>query len=189
MDNLFLHACCGPCATVSVPAWRAEGLEPRLWFWNPNLQPAVEHERRRASLERYADAEEVALSCETPEPVAAEWRAWAASLSATPPEARCATCLGLRLGDAAATAAAVGAKRFSTTMSVSPYQRHDLILTAGTAASAEHGVEFVYLDLRSRFRDSYAESRRLGLYRQPYCGCAASKWEAWAERRARRAAG
>jgi len=189
MDDLFLHACCGPCATVSVPVWRSEGVEPRLWFWNPNLQPAVERERRRVSLARYAVAEAVAVVGEKDAAPRVEWRAWAASLSATPPEARCATCLRLRLGDTAAAAAAVGAARFSTTLSVSPYQRHDLIRAAGAAASAEHGVEFVYLDLRSRFRDSYAESRRLGLYRQPYCGCAASKWEAWAERHARRAVG
>ena len=113
------------------------------------------------------------------------WRAWAASLVTTPPEARCAECLRLRLDATAAAAAAAGARRFSTTLSVSPYQRHDLIRAGGEAAAAAHGVEFVYLDVRSRFRDSYAESRRLGLYRQSYCGCAASKWEAWAERRGR----
>jgi predicted adenine nucleotide alpha hydrolase (AANH) superfamily ATPase len=187
MDDLFLHVCCGPCATVSVPAWRAQGVEPRLWFWNPNLQPAVEHERRQASLVRYAQAEEVAVATVPATAPGTEWRAWAAALAATPPEARCAECLRLRLSDSAAAAVAAGARCFSTSLSVSPYQRHDLIRATGEAASAEHGVEFVYLDLRRDFRRSYAESRRLGLYRQPYCGCAASKWEAWAQRRARRA--
>jgi len=80
----------------------------------------------------------------------------------------------------------LGFSRFSTTLTVSPYQRHDLIVAAGEAAAEVHGVDFVYLDARARFRESYAESRRLELYRQPYCGCAASKWEAWHERRARR---
>lgn len=188
MDDLFLHACCGPCATVSVPAWRSEGVEPRLWFWNPNLQPTVEHARRRAGLERYAAAEDVMVVEGQEAAPQAEWRAWAASLSATPPEARCTTCLRLRLAAAAAAAAAAGAARFSTTLSVSPYQRHDLICAAGEAAADEQGVDFVYLDLRARFRESYAESRRLGLYRQKYCGCAASKWEAWHDRRDRRSA-
>ncbi|HQG03514.1 MAG TPA: epoxyqueuosine reductase QueH [Thermoleophilia bacterium] len=216
MDDLFLHACCGPCATVAVPAWRAEGLEPRLWFWNPNIQPAVEHERRRQSLLRFAAAEELAVVGAAPAaaddaagcaderaaPVrvgfateaasdggsagGSAWRAWAASLSATPPEARCAACLRLRMADAAAAAVRAGAARFSTTLSVSPYQRHDLIRLAGREAAELQGVEFIYVDLRPRFRESYAESRRLGLYRQVYCGCAASKWEAWHQRRARR---
>ena len=189
MDDLFLHACCGPCATVAVPAWRAEGVEPRLWFWNPNVHPAVEQARRRAGLETYAAAEAVPLVEPRPRGQSAAWRDWAASLATTPPEARCAACLRLRLRAAAAAAAAVGAARFSTTLSVSPYQRHDLIRAAGEEAAAESGVPFEYLDLRPRFRESYAESRRLGLYRQKYCGCAASKWEAWEQRWARRRSG
>ena len=92
---------------------------------------------------------------------------------------------GRRLDAAGGAARDLGFTRFSTTLTVSPYQRHDLIVAAGEAAAEAHGVEFVYLDVRDRFRDSYAESRRLELYRQPYCGCAASKWEAWHDRRAR----
>jgi epoxyqueuosine reductase len=187
MDELFLHACCGPCATVSVFAWRGEGLEPRLWFSNPNIQPAVELARREAALEQFAAAAEVALVIGEATASRERWRVWAATLGTTSPEERCAACLGLRLDDAAAAAAAAGVERFSTTLSVSPYQRHDLIRNAGAVAAVEHGVEFVYLDLRDRFRQSYAESRRLGLYRQKYCGCAASKWEAWHGRRAARA--
>jgi len=91
--------------------------------------------------------------------------------------------------DYGAAAAGRGLRRFSTTLTVSPYQRHDLIVAAGEAAAAEHGVDFVYLDLRGSFRGSYAESRRLDLYRQSYCGCAASKWEAWEQRWARKKAG
>jgi hypothetical protein len=102
------------------------------------------------------------------------------------PAERCAACLGLRLGAAGAAARALGFTRFSTTLTVSPYQRHDLIAAAGEAAADQHGVDFVYFDVRDRFRDGYAESRRLELYRQPYCGCAASKWDAWHARRARR---
>jgi predicted adenine nucleotide alpha hydrolase (AANH) superfamily ATPase len=120
---------------------------------------------------------------------AGAWNAWAASLGAATPDERCAGCLGLRLRAAAAAAARLGVGRFGTTLSVSPYQRHDLIEAAGEAAAAEHGVTFVYLDLRTSYRQSYAESRRLDLYRQPYCGCAASKWEAWQARALRRRSG
>ena len=94
---------------------------------------------------------------------------------------------GPRLDAAGAAAARLGVERFATSLTVSPYQRHDLIAAAGEAAARRHGVTFLFLDLRDQFRDSYAESRRLFLYRQPYCGCAASKWEAWQQRRWRRA--
>ena len=117
---------------------------------------------------------------------AAAWEAWRRLERTAAPAERCAACMELRLGATAKAAARLGVKRFSTSLSVSPYQRHDLIEAAGERAAAEHGVDFVYLDLRDDFRASYAESRRLDLYRQPYCGCAASKWEAWHEGWARR---
>jgi predicted adenine nucleotide alpha hydrolase (AANH) superfamily ATPase len=189
MHDLLLHACCGPCSTVAVPAWRARGVEPVAWFHNPNIQPAAELERRLESMRRFSRAAGLELIVETGARAAPEWRAWAAGLGAAAPEERCAACLGLRLRQAAAAAAEHGLKRFSTTLSVSPYQPHELIVAAGEAAAAEHDVDFVYLDLRGAFRESYAESRRLDLYRQPYCGCAASKWEAWEERWARKKAG
>jgi predicted adenine nucleotide alpha hydrolase (AANH) superfamily ATPase len=103
-------------------------------------------------------------------------------------EARCAACLRLRLREAARHAAQRAVPRFATTLTVSPYQRHDLIRLAGEAAGDEFGVEFLYRDLRPEFRHSYEESRRLGLYRQRYCGCVVSKWQAWEQRLARKAA-
>ena len=56
MDGLLLHACCGPCSTVAVPAWRERGLEPLAWFHNPNIQPAAELERRLESMRRFSRA-------------------------------------------------------------------------------------------------------------------------------------
>ncbi len=162
-------------------------MEPVAWFYNPNIQPVVEWERRLESMRRYGRAVGLQVVVEGDHlGQDARWREWAAALARTSAEARCALCLGLRLQAAAAAAAARGSRRFSTTLSVSPYQRHDLIESAGAAAGAAHGVSFVYLDLRESYRQSYAACRRLDLYRQPYCGCAASKWEAWQQRRARR---
>jgi predicted adenine nucleotide alpha hydrolase (AANH) superfamily ATPase len=186
VTDLLLHSCCGPCSTVAVPAWRERGVEPVGWFENPNIQPSAEMERRRESMLRYSRAAAFELILPRDGGEAPGWSGWRARLAAEAPEQRCATCLGLRLDAAGAAARALGFGRFSTTLTVSPYQRHDLIVDAGEAAADAHGVDFVYLDARDRFRESYAESRRLDLYRQPYCGCAASKWEAWHQRRRRR---
>jgi hypothetical protein len=188
VKDLLLHTCCGPCATVAVPAWRARSLEPLAWFGNPNIQPAVELERRLESMRRFSQAADLELVVAEPAQVD-QWRVWAAELGTLAAEERCRVCLGLRLDEAGAAAARLGVQSFATSLTVSPYQRHDLIAAAGAASARRHGVTFLSLDLRERFRDSYAESRRLDLYRQPYCGCVASKWEAWQERRRRRRAG
>jgi len=196
MDRILLHTCCGPCSTVAVPFWRAEGLEPLGLFANPNIQPLVERERRLTALRRYAAAAELELVVDD-RAGASEWRAAVGPLSArgvtasgpTPAVAsrdRCRVCLQVRLTEAAFAAAARDLPRFSTSLSVSPWQHHDLIARAGYEAAEQAGVEFVYADLRPWYGRSIDESRRLELYRQPYCGCVPSKWEAWHERRARR---
>jgi predicted adenine nucleotide alpha hydrolase (AANH) superfamily ATPase len=186
MADLLLHTCCGPCSTVAVPAWRERGVEPVGWFENPSIQPAAELERRRESMLRYSRAAGLELVFPEAGAEPAAWAAWREGLATAAPAERCAACLGARLGAAGAAARSLGFGRFSTTLTVSPYQRHDLIVRAGEAAAAAHRVDFVYVDARDRFRDTYAESRRLELYRQPYCGCSASKWEAWHERAGRR---
>jgi epoxyqueuosine reductase len=180
-EPLLLHTCCGPCATGSVPAWRAEGLEPLAFFCNPNIQPAAEYDRRLVGARAMADALDVQLQVAELQAAAAHPRLAGACLSAKAPQApeRCRTCIGARLQVAAARCAELGLPRFSTTLSISPYQAHDLIRETGEEAADHFGVEFLYADQRRHYARSREESRRLGLYRQPYCGCVASKWEAW----------
>jgi predicted adenine nucleotide alpha hydrolase (AANH) superfamily ATPase len=192
MDDLLLHACCGPCSTVSVPAWRSEGLEPTLLFLNPNIHPDDERRRRLESLARFAAATRVDVAVDD-SLGPADWLLAVGEgrdglARAVDDEARCAACLALRLGETARQAAQRALPRIATTLTVSPYQRHDLIRRAGEEAAAAWGVEFLYRDLRPYFHTSYDESRRLGLYRQRYCGCVVSLWRAWEQRVARRAA-
>jgi predicted adenine nucleotide alpha hydrolase (AANH) superfamily ATPase len=168
VDTILLHVCCGPCSSVAVPWWRSEGLEPLALFLNPNIQPNTEYARRLDALETRAQSADLEL------------------IVAADPRGRCYACLQLRLDEAAWEAARRGLPAFSTSLTISPWQKHDLIAEAGYGAAHEAGVEFLYADLRPHYERSLDESRRLGLYRQPYCGCVPSKWEAWHEGRKRR---
>jgi predicted adenine nucleotide alpha hydrolase (AANH) superfamily ATPase len=176
MDDLFLHACCGPCCTVAVPAWRDEGFEPTLYYYNPNIQPVWEYAKRLAALRTFASS----AACELVLGANDHLERWLAVTDngAARGATRCGACFSLRLDEAARAARARGFTRFATTLTVSPYQDHELIRHAGEAAAAAAGVTYLHLDLRPSFTRSYAESRRLGLYRQSYCGCVPSKWEA-----------
>jgi epoxyqueuosine reductase len=180
-EPLLLHTCCGPCATGSVPAWRSEGLEPLAFFCNPNVQPAAEYDRRLLGARAMAEA--LAVQLQVAELDVDAQHPWLgdACLSGRPPATpeRCRSCIGVRLRAAAARCAEIGLPRFSTTLSISPYQSHELIQETGAEAADHFGVEFLYADQRQHYARSRDESRRLGLYRQPYCGCVASKWEAW----------
>jgi predicted adenine nucleotide alpha hydrolase (AANH) superfamily ATPase len=178
---------------VATPYFRAEGFEPLAFFANPNIQPPDEHDRRLQAMRDYAAAVGLELVVDGGAGVT-EWAAGPGRPDALvapglpDPRERCRACLEVRLGEAACATAARGLTHFSTTLSVSPWQHHDLIARAGLAAAEAAGVEFVYADLRRFYPRSIDESRRLELYRQRYCGCVAGKWQDWHERRARRAA-
>ena len=71
----------------------------------------------------------------------------------------------------------MGFNAFTTTLLISPHQKHDLIREVGDRIAVEKGMEFFYADLRKRYSDSRHITKPLDLYRQQYCGCIYSEWE------------
>jgi predicted adenine nucleotide alpha hydrolase (AANH) superfamily ATPase len=95
---------------------------------------------------------------------------------------RCARCYRMRLEKTAARAAEDGCDAFSTTLLISPWQRHDLVMETAEAAARKQGVRFLYRDFRPRFRKGQAGARERGLYMQKYCGCVFSEEERYLPR-------
>jgi predicted adenine nucleotide alpha hydrolase (AANH) superfamily ATPase len=96
---------------------------------------------------------------------------------------RCPYCYELRLTKTAATAREHSLSAFTTTLLISPQQKHDVIRETGNRIAHEQGIEFLYADLRKRYSDSRHLTKPLNLYRQQYCGCVYSEWERYAENR------
>ena len=94
---------------------------------------------------------------------------------------RCRGCFELRLAQTAEAARQQGYDAFTTTLLISPQQKHDVIREMGARVAGEQGVEFYYADLRKRFSDSRHLTKPLDLYRQQYCGCVYSEWERYAD--------
>jgi len=93
---------------------------------------------------------------------------------------RCQYCFRLRLSKTAETAHQMGFSAFTTSLLISPHQKHDLLLEVGTDLAKEKDIEFLYADLRKRYSDSRRMTKGLNLYRQQYCGCVYSEWERYA---------
>ncbi len=182
--NLLLHICCAPCSTATVEAWRRDAVGLTGLFFNPNIQPWEEHQRRYETVQAYAGIIGLPLIGEPHYDVTA----WLRQVHGREEKGiRCHICIAQRLGHTAALAAASGFSAFSTTLSVSPWQDHEIIREEGERAAQEHGVDFRYRDLRPEYRHSIELSREAGLYRQNYCGCIFSEAEAAQERAERRA--
>lgn len=180
--KLLLHICCGPCATYPVRALRERGHDVHGFFYNPNIHPMAEHNLRLDSVRRLIDIEAIAATMCDEYDIEEYFRRVAYRESN-----RCTACYHLRLSRAAHEASARGLDAFSTTLLVSPYQKHDLIREVGQNVGLEHGVEFYYEDFRDGWPQTRQLSREMQLYRQKYCGCIYSEKERYSSSDTRQA--
>jgi predicted adenine nucleotide alpha hydrolase (AANH) superfamily ATPase len=177
--RLLLHTCCGPCSTYTIKRLREQGFDVTGFWYNPNIHPFTEHERRRECIQDYARAVGLAMI---------EWEEYemptyfrAVAGHETFGE-RCALCYRLRLERTAQVAQQNGFDAFSTALLISPYQQQALIRGIGDELAGERGLQFYFENLRRGWSERGHMAREHQLYQQQYCGCIYSEWEAHRQR-------
>ena len=172
--RMLMHTCCGPCATYPTVRLREEGFAVTAFWYNPNVHPFSEHERRRGALTQFATAVELEVVAGPDYDVVTFLRA------VTGHEAfreRCRICYRLRLERTAQMAREGGYDAFTTTLLISPYQDEQALCEIGEETGAAAGVPFYYERFRRGWSDRGRMAREYGLYLQQYCGCLYSEWE------------
>lgn len=172
--RVLLHTCCGPCTAYPLLRLREEGHEVEGFFFNPNIHPWREHQRRARTMAQYAGMVGLPLTAGESWDVRAFLEA---ALAAPSPAERCRACYRLRLTSTAREARARGFDAFTTTLLVSPFQRHGLVAAAGAHAGDLHQIAFLGRDFRPGWERGVELARRASLYRQNYCGCLFSEYE------------
>jgi predicted adenine nucleotide alpha hydrolase (AANH) superfamily ATPase len=173
--NLFMHICCGPCATYPAQSLRAAGHDIHGFFYNPNIHPLAEFRLRLESAKRMVGHMDIPADVCEDYDIEEFFRRVAFRENE-----RCTACYHLRLERAARTAADRGFDAFTTSLLVSPYQKHELIRDIGRQVGIDHKIEFYYEDFRPGWPETRAKSREMELYRQKYCGCIFSERERFA---------
>lgn len=169
--KLLLHTCCAPCSVYCIKSLRQEEIEPTIYWFNPNIHPYMEYKARRDTLKEYTQSIGVEAIFEENYGLKEFCKNVVNDL-----ENRCAKyCYKVRLEQTAKFAKENGYDAFTTTLLVSPYQNHDLLIQVAEEMAEKYGVEFLYRDFRPGFREGQSEARGLGLYMQKYCGCVFSE--------------
>jgi hypothetical protein len=176
--KILLHICCANCGIYPLERLKEKGHEAAGFFFNPNIHPYQEYQRRLEALKQYAGATGLVVLYRD-EYLLEEFLMNVSHRV----ETRCQYCYEIRLEAAAREAKKSGFDQFSTTLLQSTHQNHALIRETGERIAKEVGVPFYYEDFRQGWRRGVEVSKAMGLYRQQYCGCIYSEKERFLQAR------
>ena len=177
--KLLLHVCCAPCSVYCIDTLRKEGIEPTLYWYNPNIHPYKEYEARRDCLVKYAKL--VDLKCIVEDEYGLDEFCKNVSNKL---ETRCVDyCYPIRLRKTFEYAKQNGYDAVSTTLLYSIYQKHDFIKHYCEKLPQEYGIDFLYRDFRYGFWEGHDKAKEIGLYMQKYCGCIFSEEDRYVKKK------
>ena len=189
VPRLFLHACCAPCSSY-VLEYLSRFFSVTVFFYNPNISPKEEYEKRVSEIQRLISEMEFVhpVAFVEGEYKPEDFYERARGLEDVPEGGeRCFRCYRLRMEEAARLAEQGGYDYFTTTLSISPLKNAGKINEIGQELSQIYKVEHLPSDFKKKngYKRSIELSHEYGLYRQNYCGCVFSKRESMEKQRQR----
>lgn len=174
--GILLHSCCGPCSS-SVLELLSKYFDVTVLWYNPNLYPEAEYDKRLKTQKQLIDA--IAEDGVQAKLLVEPWRSEdyfsrIKGLENEPEEGkRCLECFRIRLEETARIASERGFEWFCTTLTVSSRKDAVAINAIGREAEAKYGVKWLPSEFKKREGNhrSIILSEKYGLYRQEYCGC------------------
>ena len=183
--KVLLHTCCAPCSSAIIEHLLSFGIEPVIYYCNPNIYPFEEYQIRKNECTRYAESLGLTI-------IDADYDhdAWLKGVKGMEDEpergGRCLKCFRMRLLDTAEYASRNGYRVITTTLASSRWKSLDQINEAGTWAcemvskNTDHGCnDVVWWD--KNWRKGGLQERRnqivkeYGFYNQLWCGCEFSR--------------
>lgn len=174
--GILLHSCCGPCSS-SVLELLSKYFDVTVLWYNPNLYPEAEYDKRLETQKQLIDA--IAEDGVQAKLLVEPWRSEdyfsrIKGLENEPEEGkRCLECFKIRLEETARIASERGFEWFCTTLTVSSRKDAVAINAIGREAEAKYGVKWLPSEFKKREGNhrSIILSEKYRLYRQEYCGC------------------
>ena len=180
--KLLLHVCCAPCSSY-VLEYLTNYFDITLYFYNPNIEPLEEFDKRVTELKRLVTVmplkNNVDIIVETYDN--SEFKEAVRGYENLGERSeRCSRCYFLRMNKAAEYAKNNKFHYFTTTLSISPYKNSEKLNEIGENLEKKYKIKYLYADFKKKngYKRSIELSKIYNLYRQDYCGCIFSKAEA-----------
>jgi predicted adenine nucleotide alpha hydrolase (AANH) superfamily ATPase len=170
--KILLHVCCANCAIHPLEALSESGHKVFGYWYNPNIHPYTEYRKRLEALKSLEQKRSFPVFYHDSYDLEKFLKAATQDVAN-----RCAFCYKIRLIKAASFAKEHEFDGFTTTLLVSPHQKHELIREIGEKIGGDLGVKFLYQDFRPGFYQGKNQAGSLQLYSQKYCGCIFSERE------------
>lgn len=179
--RLLLHCCCAPCSSY-VLEYLSRFFEITCLFYNPNISPAEEYEKRAEELRRliseqpHKNPESIIVEKYNPQDFFAAVKGYEHIKEGGE---RCFRCYRLRLEMAAKYAKEYNFDYFCSTLSISPLKNARKLNEIGEELSEIYKISHLPNDFKKKggYKRSIELSAGYDLYRQNYCGCVFSKNE------------
>ena len=162
--RVLVHACCAPCSSAIIEWMLAHEIKPVIYYYNPNIYPQEEYEKRRDESRRHAESlgvewiedlspalsqgeeetdyelriKNYELQITDYESAHQEWLKAVRGLEREPERGRrCEACFYHRLQATARKAEELGIEFFATTLASSRWKNLEQVNTAGEKASED----------------------------------------------------
>ena len=171
-NKLLLLSCCAPCSIGVIDRLIKEGVDFAVLFYNPNIHPAEEYQKRLDENKHLCEKWGVSFFELEYDP-----KTWFEAVKGFEHEPergrRCDKCFALRLRRAALFAKERGFSAFTSVLGVSRYKNFEQVTDIALKISAEEGISYDATNWRKGGGEMHRAqlAKEKNLYHQTYCGC------------------
>jgi len=176
---MLLHVCCAPCALPIVEyLLKEEEVENiTLYFYNSNIYPKEEYDKRLKNVEKIAKIYK--LKFINGDYTHDKWLEYIKKSLPKSPEKypensdRCLSCFSFRLEETVKFAKKNNFNEFGTTLSVNRFKNTEFINKYGKFLANKYKIKYKEFDIdfNKAYKLGLQLTKKYNLYRQRYCGC------------------
>lgn len=179
-NRVLLHSCCAPCSCDVMATMVESGIDPTIFFYNPNIHPREEYEIRKEENIRFAGKCRIPIiDADYDRPVGSlreeNWFGRVKGLEWEPERGkRCTVCFDMRFERTALYAHEHGFKVFTSSLGITRWKNMDQVNACGMRAASRYpGLVYWAYNWRKQggSQRMYEISKQEEFYQQEYCGC------------------